>query len=163
MWEEEKEGAQLPSHHWPCVRLQIASAAFTPSTALLHLKGGSEPPFIRSAAVLNRPSGPLLVYPRTHLRVLRAGAGGSTRARAVCVRHRCVHLSPSITPWLTRFPQQCHLTSSSLSPALAPIPHCSMAQARDTPSLSVATAFPSRGVVPLGAALGPGWEWEERP
>ncbi|KAJ7832388.1 hypothetical protein B0H13DRAFT_1915027 [Mycena leptocephala] len=63
MWEEEKEGARLPSHHWPCVRPQIESAAFTPSTALLHLKGGSEPPFIRSAAVLNRPSGPLLVYP----------------------------------------------------------------------------------------------------
>ncbi|KAJ7883095.1 hypothetical protein B0H13DRAFT_2538492 [Mycena leptocephala] len=63
MWEEEKVGAQLPSHHWPCVRPPIASAAFTPSMALLHLKGGSEPPFFRSAAVLNRPSGPLLVYP----------------------------------------------------------------------------------------------------
>ncbi|KAJ7874875.1 hypothetical protein B0H13DRAFT_2348445 [Mycena leptocephala] len=64
MWEEEKAGARLPSHHWPCVRPPIASAAFTPSTALLHLKGGSEPPFFRSATVLNRPNGPLLVYPR---------------------------------------------------------------------------------------------------
>ncbi|KAJ7836850.1 hypothetical protein B0H13DRAFT_2288079 [Mycena leptocephala] len=32
MWEEEKEGARLPSHHWPCVRSATTSRRITPDS-----------------------------------------------------------------------------------------------------------------------------------